>query len=89
MQTVQSVVSVQTPRPDPGRCHHEHMSETRLVPTGAAARALGIDRSTLTRWAAAGLAKPAVRTAGGHMRWDIEALRSQLEALQAAGGQKP
>lgn len=65
------------------------MSETtepRLVTTGAAARALGIDRSTLTRWAAAGLATPAIRTAGGHMRWDLEHLRGQLIKLQAADG---
>lgn len=59
---------------------------TRLVTTGAAARALGIDRSTLTRWAAAGLAKPAVRTAGGHMRWDVDHLRAELEALQTREG---
>lgn len=64
-----------------------HMSDTaeqRLIPTGAAARALGIDRSTLTRWAAAGLTTPAGKTAGGHMRWNLEHLRRQLVELQAA-----
>ena len=69
------------------RCDHDGMSDTserRLVTTGAAARALGIDRSTLTRWAAAGVTRPAVRTAGGHMRWDLDQLRAQLAALQAA-----
>jgi len=67
-------------------CDHDPMSESeqRLVTTGAAARALGIDRSTLTRWAAAGVTKPAVRTAGGHMRWDLDRLREQLAALQPA-----
>ncbi len=56
-------------------------AEQRLIPTGPAARAVGIDRSTLTRWAAAGLVKPVVKTAGGHMRWDVEQLRRQLEDL--------
>ena len=61
----------------------------RLVPTGAAARELGIDRSTLTRWAAAGLAVPAVRTAGGHMRWDIDDLREQLQRITSGSLRSP
>lgn len=64
------------------------MSETTggtLVSTGAAARELGIDRSTLNRWATSGLVTPANRTAGGHMRWNLDRLREELDALYAAG----
>lgn len=53
---------------------------SRLVSTGEAAAALGIDRSTLSRWANAGLVTPAWRTAGGHMRWDLEQLQDQAES---------
>ncbi len=56
-------------------------SERKLVGTGVAARALGVDRTTLVRWAAAGAVTPAVRTVGGHLRWDIEQLREQLDGL--------
>ena len=56
-----------------------------LVSTGAAARALGIDRSTLTRWAASGLVTPANKTAGGHMRWNLVRLQAQLDALSSEG----
>jgi RyR domain len=49
-----------------------------LITTGAAARAIGISAATLTRWAASGTVTPAERTAGGHYRWDLAALRAQL-----------
>lgn len=55
-----------------------------LVSTGEAASALGIDRTTLARWAAAGSATPAGRTVGGHLRWNIEDLRAELANLNAA-----
>jgi hypothetical protein len=51
------------------------------VTTGVAARHLGISTATLTRWAAAGTVVPAQRTAGGHYRWDLPALRGQVERL--------
>ncbi len=84
MRTLQALHSVYLLESGQREWDHASMSETpeqRLVTTGAAARALGIDRSTLTRWAAAGVTKPAVRTAGGHMRWDLDQLRRQLDAL--------
>lgn len=59
------------------------MTATQLVTTGAAARALGIDRSTLNRWAEAGAVTPASRTIGGHMRWDLDRLRAEIAAVQA------
>lgn len=58
----------------------------KLVGTGEAARALGIDRTTLARWAAAGSVTPASRTVGGHLRWDLDRLRKEIDALHASGG---
>ena len=57
--------------------------ETRgpLVGTGEAAEQCGVARTTLARWAAAGLVTPAARTAGGHLRWDVDQLRAQLDQL--------
>jgi excisionase family DNA binding protein len=49
------------------------------VTTGEAAKALGINPTTLQRWVHAGLVTPAWRTAGGHMRWDLEKLQEQAE----------
>jgi predicted site-specific integrase-resolvase len=51
----------------------------RLVPTGDAADALGIDRSTLIRWWQAGYVTPASITVGGHARWDVDDLRRQID----------
>lgn len=53
----------------------------RYIPTGAAARELGVSAATLTRWVAAGKVEPAERTAGGHFRWDMSALRAQVRRL--------
>ena len=57
------------------------MSE-RLVPTGDAAKAIGVGRSTLARWMAEGLVKPSLVTPGGHARWDVDDLKRQLDALR-------
>lgn len=51
--------------------------------TGDAARELGIDPATLTRWVAAGIVTPARRTRGGHFRWDMASLRAQLRRRHA------
>lgn len=53
----------------------------RLVGTGVAATELGVDPATLWRWAKAGVVEPELRTAGGHLRWDLESLRRQIDAL--------
>jgi 8-oxo-dGTP pyrophosphatase MutT (NUDIX family) len=37
--------------------------------------------TTLQRWAHQGLVTPALRTAGGHFRWDLDDLRGQLRAM--------
>ena len=54
----------------------------RLVPTGEAARAIGVDVRTLQRWVKDGLVEPDGVTAGGHMRWDVERLRQALRDLR-------
>jgi excisionase family DNA binding protein len=51
------------------------------VTTGKAAEALGVSLTTLQRWAHQGLVTPALRTAGGHFRWDLDDLRGQLNAM--------
>jgi predicted site-specific integrase-resolvase len=53
-----------------------------LVPTGLAARAIGVDRGTLVRWWQQGLVKPAWVTPGGHARWDVEALKAELRSAR-------
>jgi len=52
---------------------------SHLVPTSEAARQLGVAQSTLSRWASAGIVTPTWRTAGGHMRWDLDDLERQLD----------
>lgn len=54
----------------------------QLVTTTEAAKALGIGRSTLARWWQEGVVTPALVTAGGHARWDVEDLRDQLRKLR-------
>jgi predicted site-specific integrase-resolvase len=53
-----------------------------LVPTGVAAKAIGVDRGTLVRWWQAGIVEPAFVTPGKHARWDIEDLKRQLREQQ-------
>jgi DNA-binding transcriptional MerR regulator len=55
------------------------VADRPLVRTAEAARALSIDPSTLSRWAKAGIVKPAIRTAGGQARWDLDELRRQVD----------
>jgi DNA-binding transcriptional MerR regulator len=54
----------------------------RLVPTGDAAKAVGVDIRTLQRWVKNKIIKPHGYTAGGHMRWDVDRLRQELRDLQ-------
>ncbi|HEX5121059.1 MAG TPA: helix-turn-helix domain-containing protein [Pseudonocardiaceae bacterium] len=56
----------------------------RLVTTAEAARALGINRGTLARWARDGAVVPAVTTPGGQYRWDMDDLRRQLRENRPA-----
>jgi excisionase family DNA binding protein len=47
------------------------MDSTRLVGTGELARILGVTKTTINRWVAAGTITPAVITPGGKYRWDV------------------
>lgn len=51
-----------------------------LVPTGVAAKAIGVGHSTLARWWKDGTVVPTLVTPGNHARWDVEDLREQLRA---------
>jgi 8-oxo-dGTP pyrophosphatase MutT (NUDIX family) len=69
---------------DAALCDRELMAppHRRLVGTGAAARAVGVDPATLWRWAKVGRVTPELRTAGGQLRWDVAQLRQQLTNSQ-------
>jgi DNA-binding transcriptional MerR regulator len=54
----------------------------KLVSTGQAARAIGVSQSTLAAWVLQGRIEPHGRTLGGHYRWDIERLKSEIRAMQ-------
>ena len=56
------------------------MAGEPYVTTRIAAKAIGVGVSTLQRWAARGLVRPALRTPGGQARWDVEDLKAQLRA---------
>jgi excisionase family DNA binding protein len=53
----------------------------RLIGSGEAARALGINTRTLARWVQEGRVTPALVTAGGHYRFELEDLKAQLAEL--------
>jgi len=57
------------------------MPDQPLVPSGDAARALGISSRTLQRYVKAGLVKPALTLASGQYRWNVTDLREQINAL--------
>jgi DNA-binding transcriptional MerR regulator len=62
---------------------------SKLVPTGDAAKEIGVARTTLARWWQHGLVEPALVTAGGHARWDVDDLKRQLRERPPAGGEQP
>ncbi len=46
--------------------------------TPQAAKELNVNERTLRHWVATGLIEPDFRTAGGHMRWDVDRVRAEL-----------
>jgi hypothetical protein len=53
---------------------------TQYVTTPQLAKELGVGVRSLQRWVEAGLIEPDYRTPGGHMRWDVDRVRSELRA---------
>lgn len=53
------------------------------VSTAVAAKALGVSRSTLARWAKQKKITPAYTTPGGQYRWNMADLRRQLHLRPA------
>lgn len=66
----------------------QRRSEGPWLSVSAAARALGVSPSTLRLWASEGRV-PHVRTAGGHRRFDPEALRQWLARQPARPARQP
>lgn len=58
------------------------METSKLIGTGELARRLGLSPRTIARYVAAGLITPDLVTAGGHYRWDEQAVRQQLAELR-------
>lgn len=52
-----------------------------LISSTVAARELGVHYSALSRWTSEGRVIPAGRTAGGHLRWNLDDLRKQLRVF--------
>jgi hypothetical protein len=65
-------------------CGYVSSVSSRYVPTGIAARELGVGRQTLARWKSEHLVTPALVTPGGHARWDVEDLKRQLHERRLA-----
>lgn len=63
--------------------------EAELVSVTAAARAVGVSRSTLWRWINKGLIRPHARTAGRHLRFDVQRLRSEVSAITDLDREEP
>lgn len=60
-------------------------TDHELVPTGSAARQIGVHRGTLVRWWRQGVVTPELTTPGGQARWDVARLKRQLGELRQAG----
>jgi hypothetical protein len=63
----------------------EASKDEELVTTSQAAKVLGIDRTTLGRYARDGLLRPTVVLPSGHLRWSLEDLRRQMRELRERG----
>lgn len=61
----------------------------KLVTTTDAAREVGVSARSLARWAQEGRVRPTVRTPGGHLRWDVDQLRRQLDRGEAPEPEPP
>lgn len=57
------------------------MTGDQLLTTAQLAKALGISRRSLSRYAADGVLVPELTTPGGHYRWNEVKARTQLQIL--------
>lgn len=51
----------------------------RTLTTGELAKELGVSRGAVLRWATEKIITPRFITAGGHYRWDADAVRTELQ----------
>lgn len=56
-----------------------------LLTTAQAAKFLGINRTTLGRYARDGILTPTVVLPSGHLRWNLDDLRRQMRNLRQSG----
>ncbi|MCC5697380.1 helix-turn-helix domain-containing protein, partial [Klebsiella pneumoniae] len=61
---------------------HAWSMRTRLIASSELARELGVSRSTIARWVQNGWIKPALVTAGGQARFDLDDIKEQLRQRQ-------
>lgn len=61
-------------------CEPMGVTEPNYLTTGEAARALKVNPTTLQRWVHKYGIRPSYVTGGGHFRWDLDDLRTQLHA---------
>lgn len=64
------------------KCDSQDMIKRKLSTSGELASELGVTPRTVARWVQRGWITPAVITAGGHFRFDIEDVRRQLDELR-------
>lgn len=58
------------------------MAKRKLLTSGQLADELGISPGTVARYARKGWLVPAETTMGGHLRWDLDDVRRQMDVLR-------
>jgi excisionase family DNA binding protein len=67
---------------------HDHVTSERPLTPAETADLFGVDTKTIGRWVRAGKL-PALRTVGGHHRFDPAEMRSILAATRTGTGSAP
>lgn len=57
------------------------MPKVTLITTTQVAKRYGVDNSTVRKWVAEGRIAPAVKTPGGHYRFDESVIAAALEVI--------
>jgi predicted site-specific integrase-resolvase len=58
------------------------MAQPRMLTTKEAAEAIGISQQTLQRYVKQEKVRPTLRLPSGQMRWDLDALKRQLQFVE-------